>query len=74
MKQILIKISKSGIVGAETIGMTGTECLNVLSDIENLTNSITINSKYKREFFTPNDNIGSISVQCSDYVRNGAEQ
>ena len=51
MKQIVIKLSVNGTVEAETVGMQGDECQKYLSQIALLTESVPIESLYKKEFY-----------------------
>lgn len=51
MKQIVITISPNGIISAETQHMKGHECQKYLPEIEELTASVSVDSKYKPEYF-----------------------
>lgn len=51
MKQIRINISPDGEIKAETLGMTGKQCLKFISVIESLTDAVCDDSDYKPEYY-----------------------
>lgn len=51
LKKIKIKISSNGYIQAETINMEGRECQKYLHIVEQLTDSISVDSKYKESFY-----------------------
>ena len=51
MKQIIIRIQPDGTILAETKNMKGHECQKYLSELELLAESVSVDSKYKEEFF-----------------------
>lgn len=65
MKQIVIRISPNGTISAETQHMKGHECQKYLPEIEELTASVSVDSKYKPEYF---EKIGDVQDIASDQV------
>ena len=49
MKQIQIRIFPNGEIEAETRGMTGKTCLQYISEIERLTDSVATDSEYTND-------------------------
>ncbi len=49
MKQIQIRIFPNGEIEAETHGMTGKTCLQYISEIECLTDSVATDSEYTND-------------------------
>lgn len=50
MKQIRIKIGQNGTIEAETLGIKGKDCLKYLERIEQLTNAVTVDSRFTDEY------------------------
>ena len=50
MKQLKIKIKSNGEIEAETIGIKGKACLKYIAEIEKMTNAVTIDSKFTKEY------------------------
>ena len=59
MKQIVIKISSNGLIQAETVNMKGKECQKYISNLEELTSSVSVDSKYKDSFYRNVEDIES---------------
>lgn len=45
-KQLIVNLRPDGAVAAETIGMTGDECLSYISALEDLLDATTTSSSY----------------------------
>lgn len=50
MKQIQIKIGSNGEIVAETHGMKGKTCLKYIAEIERITNAVTRDSEFTKEY------------------------
>lgn len=50
MKQIQIRIFPNGEISAETHGVKGKECLKYIETIEQMTNAVTIDSDFTKEY------------------------
>lgn len=50
MKTVVVRIRRDGSVEAETVGITGPECLDYIPVIERLTQARTVESHFKPEF------------------------
>ena len=59
MKQIKIKISPTGEIQAETLGMTGKQCLKYISEIERMTDAVCDDSEFKKEYYVSDETIVS---------------
>ena len=56
MKQIRIKIKPNGEIEAETHGMKGKTCLKYIEQVERLTNAVTDDSDFTKEYLELEEN------------------
>ncbi|SJN43142.1 hypothetical protein FM104_12405 [Microbacterium esteraromaticum] len=49
-KQLIVNLRADGSVAAETIGMTGDECLAYISELEDLLDATTTSSSYTSDY------------------------
>ena len=52
MKQIRIKISPTGQIEAETLGMHGKECLKYVTLLEQMTDAVSTDSAFTEDYRT----------------------
>ncbi|WP_426506286.1 DUF2997 domain-containing protein [Dactylosporangium sp. McL0621] len=52
MKRIVVTVAEDGTVSAETLGITGSKCLDYVEVLEDLLGAQTVHSEYTREFTT----------------------
>lgn len=60
-KQLIVNLRPDGSVAAETIGMTGDECLSYISALEDLLDATTTSSSYTPEH-------AGVAAQAQDTV------
>ncbi len=60
-KQLIVNLRPDGSVAAETIGMTGDECLSYISALEDLLDATTTSSSYTPEY-------AGVAAQVQDTV------
>ncbi|WP_433078653.1 DUF2997 domain-containing protein [Dactylosporangium sp. CA-052675] len=49
MKRIVVTVAQDGTVTAETLGMSGSTCLDYIAVLEDLLMAQTVHSEYTRE-------------------------
>ncbi|GAA3288633.1 DUF2997 domain-containing protein [Dactylosporangium vinaceum] len=50
MQRIVVTVAEDGTVAAETLGVTGSKCLDYVALLEDLLAAQTVHSEYTREF------------------------
>ncbi|MFI5912982.1 DUF2997 domain-containing protein [Dactylosporangium sp. NPDC051541] len=50
MKRIVVTVAEDGTISAETVGVTGSKCLDYVAVLEELLAAQTVHSEYTREF------------------------
>lgn len=50
MKRIVVTVAEDGTVSAETLGITGSKCLDYVAVLEDLLAAQTVHSEYTRDF------------------------
>jgi len=72
MRAIVVRIRSDGSVEAETKGLKGAECLPWIGELERLTDAVTVDSRYTREFY---EHAGQATAQeVADVLEQGLEQ
>ena len=67
MKQIKIKILPNGEIEAETKGIKGKKCLKYITEIEKMTNAITKDSEFTKEYLETEEIINTdINVEVEE--------
>lgn len=56
MKQLQIRIFPTGEIEAETKGIKGKACLKYIAEAERLTNAVTQDSDFTKEYFEAEEN------------------
>lgn len=62
MKQIKIRIFPNGEIEAETKGMKGKTCLKYIEEIEKMTNAVTKESNFTKEYLE-NEEIENMNIE-----------
>jgi hypothetical protein len=65
--RIVVRVSPDGIITAETQGMKGPKCLDVIEVLENLLDAQTVNSAFTHEY-------DQTPIEMDDEVRNDLKQ
>lgn len=62
-KQLIVNLRPDGSVAAETIGMTGDECLDYISALEDLLDATTTSSSFTADY-------ASVATDATSNLRN----
>ncbi|WP_432976416.1 DUF2997 domain-containing protein [Dactylosporangium sp. CA-233914] len=64
MKRIVVTVAEDGTVSAETLGVTGSKCLDYVAVLEDLLAAQTVHSEYTADYTAASN---SVTVRREQY-------